>query len=562
MSKMTERGDGVGTVASASQSDSASRSHWEERLAVARVQREKVLTAQGKPLKKPQVARPYFMDNDPAARLDSLVAPPKSPPADLGAMGQRRAYLTEHAAEKSQIPQSASGQTVTTVAFGVGRGAISVQMVAVIAFACFFGLGFGMVLSFGAVVSMGWISVNDMSREAVAYGPATRVKAPEVSAVILRELTPIENADAKAYLRFTPEEPVIADMRVAPGLPSAEAADFAVQAVNSSAPRLDAIGVDEAPSTGNAFQPYDIFVSFDRKPAELAAIPRLQAVPDQAGDTLPMLPETSLVKVASFVASPTPPPVENSDQILGSANDVMPERMAMPALFQGTPDAMPEDVQRQPTRLVVFDDAIQGFVYRGPSDIDVFVKASIIDTPPAKAISVRAPVIGRQAFDLPEIGPPPDAKPTLAAKLGLSTEAARQVELVTFAPTNVSDERIAANAELLSSTGFPVTDVNRVNFTVSQNHVRYYSAGDEKVARAIAAEIGGPARDFTSLRNAPPPGRVEIWLQGSPTAVSSTTTAPTRTATAAKRRAAAKAQLERSLVNSLRRGDHLKGLSQ
>jgi hypothetical protein len=325
---------------------------------------------------------------------------------------------------------------------------------------------------------------------------------------------------------------------------------------------LDAIAVDEAPSIGNAFQPSDIFVSFDHNPAELASIPRLQAVPDQAGDTLPMLPETSLVQVASFVASPTPPPVENSAQILGSAKDAMPVRIAMPALFKGTPDGVPEDVQQQAEQLVVFDDVIQGFVYRGPSDIDVFVKASIIDSPPAKAVSVRAPVIGRQAFDLPEIGPPPDAKPTLAAKLGLSTEAAKQVELVTFAPTNVSDERIAGNAELLSSTGFPVADVNRVNFTVSQNHVRYYSLDDEKVARAIAAEIGGPARDFTNLRNAPPPGRVEIWLQGNGTAASSTTTAPTRTVTAAERRAAAKAQLERSLVNSLRRGDHWKGLSQ
>jgi hypothetical protein len=477
-------------------------------------------------------------------------------------MGQRRAYLTEHPVEKSQIPQSPSVQTETTVASGVGRGAISVPMVVVIAFSCFFGLGFGMVLSFGAVVSMGWISVNDMSREAVAYGPAARAKAPEVSTVVLSELKPIENADAKAYLSFNPEEPANPDMRIAPELPYTEAADLAVQAVNSPPPRLDAIGVDGAQSTGNTFQPYDIFVSFDHNPAELAAIPRLQAVPDQAGDTLPTLPQTSLVKVASFVASPTPPPVENSAQILGPANDVMPERMAMPALFKGKPDAMPEDVQLQPEQLVVFDDVIRGFIYRGPSDIDVFVKASVIDTPPAKARSVRAPVIGRQAFDLPEIGPPPDGKPTLAAKLGLSTEAARQVELVTFAPTSVSDERISGNAELLSSTGFPVADVNRVNFTVSQNHVRYYSPGDEKVARAIAAEIGGPARDFTNLRNAPPPGRVEIWLQGSPTAVRSTTTAPTRTVTAAERRAAAKAQLERSLVNSLRRGDHLKGLSQ
>lgn len=561
MSNSTAEGSGTEAGASALQTDGPSRSHWEERLAAARAVREKVLEAKGKPVRKPTIGRPQFLDEDPAARLGPLAAwteqkttaePPKTRP-DAG--------LTGVAIQNLRMPDGALGRSDATTVPVVGEGAVSMSSIVTIAFACFFGLGFGMVLSFGALVAMGWISINGNGREDVASGPKMSVGAPDVSTIALSGLAPMENADSTVVFDRSSEDAVIAGMRDTPVLQAAFSADLGIETINSPAPRFDTAGIDHAPLSRFAFQPVDIYVSFE-SPVQPAVLPKLQGILDKTEDTLPIVPQKSSVTVASFVPNLNPPLIEKSRQVSEWANDVTPARMTIPALFTGSPGIVPKDVQRQPDRLVVFDDGIQGFIYRAPVETDVLTKASVVDTPPAKAASVRAPVIAYQSFDLPEIGPPPEAKPTLSAKLGLSGDAAKRFKLVTFAPTNVSDERIAGNTELLSSTGFPVASVNRVDFKVSRNHVRYYDRSDEKVARAIAAEIGGPARDFTSLRNAPPPGQVEIWLQGNRKIVRATNTTPRQSVTAAQRRAAAKAQLERRLVNSLRRGDHLKGISQ
>lgn len=561
MSRLTEEGQGGEAGSSALQTQGTSRSNLEERLAAARAKREKLLKAKGKSLDKPKLQRPRFLDEDPAARLGSLSAGPGAtaysdrpamrPPEDVaGTLGAN-----------SQPSQAALGRSRLTPVVDAGDGRAMKSSMPMVAFACFFGLGFGMVLSFGVVVAMGWISVNDIRRDVVVSEPGSiAVEAPAVSTVALSELTPVENTESMTFAVPASENPVGSDKRHTPELHAAVSADPVAPAINAPAPRFDTAAVDDAIISGLSFQPVDVFLPFE-SPVHPAVAPRLQGVLDETEDALPILPQKSTVKVASVVANLNQPLIEKSRHFPASTNDVTPARMAMPALFEGSPGVVPKGVQQQPDRLVVFDDGIQGFVYSAPSDLDLLIRASVVDAPPTKAISARVPVIGRQAFEMPEIGPA-DVKSTLSAQLGMNADAARRFRLVTFAPTNVSEEKIADNAEFLSATGFPVASVNRVDFRVSKNHVRYYNASDEKVARAIAAEIGGAARDFTYLRNAPPPGQVEIWLQGNSKAVRAATGTQRQPVSAAQRRAAAKAQLEQRLVNSLRRGDHLKGSSQ
>ena len=147
----------------------------------------------------------------------------------------------------------------------------------------------------------------------------------------------------------------------------------------------------------------------------------------------------------------------------------------------------------------------------------------------------------------------PHTEHSLAQKLGLSAEAARAYSLVLFTPQNVpSAERVRQFVDA-EKTGLAVVEANRVNFRVSTTHVRYYDRRDQGIAQAVAASLGGPARDFSRTPNSAPPGRIEIWFQGDRAGRSTASSEPTASPPAP----ASKTQLEQRLVNKLRLGQHL-----
>ncbi len=63
---------------------------------------------------------------------------------------------------------------------------------------------------------------------------------------------------------------------------------------------------------------------------------------------------------------------------------------------------------------------------------------------------------------------------------------------------------MAARADSLRAAGYELGDPNRVDFTISATHVRYYAASDREAALDAGGTVRGEARDFTGIaeRNA------------------------------------------------------------
>ncbi len=120
------------------------------------------------------------------------------------------------------------------------------------------------------------------------------------------------------------------------------------------------------------------------------------------------------------------------------------------------------------------------------------------------------------------------------------------------APSSLAEDKLNAFASALSDTGFSVNPPKRVGFTVSNNHVRYYHSSDAEAAEMLAAAVDGAARDFTDYRPSPPVGTIEVWLAGK----SSSRSAPRSTSRSATQDPAI-TNLQNRLLQSLRRGDHL-----
>ena len=120
------------------------------------------------------------------------------------------------------------------------------------------------------------------------------------------------------------------------------------------------------------------------------------------------------------------------------------------------------------------------------------------------------------------------------------------------APSSLPEDQLNAFSSALRDTGFDVITPERVNFTVSKNHVRFFYADDAEAAGMLAAAVGGAARDFTDYRPSPPAGTIEVWLAGK-----NLPRATTRSASRPATQNPALTNLRNKLLQSLRRGDHL-----
>ncbi|MFK7764486.1 MAG: hypothetical protein AB8B62_14595 [Roseobacter sp.] len=636
MSEFTENGNTVGgdnPVRSMGARESESMpSNWEERLAKARAQREKVLEAKGKTPKKPKVMPPPFVQADVAADLEYKgVAAPTAPQEPFGLDEfdfVSRGDETRHT-EELQAPTSAldadvdqelplTGATpdehplsprqtrlvkpvvvksaavegptkvepVSHVAAAAATSGVSLSWVATVIVACFVGVGVGMVLSLGAVVALGWVSVSEFAlsspkkeepstvakRSAQALDVVPRANdssdvlevlaAPRAHTAIAAAWQTDPAFGSNTEMRFVAVSGVHADQRDAPRLQLQTTGFDAVEPLGAPGLRIWAMPIENVSVAAQDLAPAVISVAFDR-PARTDFSSSLVKSDAALNDTLPALLEKSNISILTALNGLEAPSAGRPLFALSKAKDVVQTVVYVPTLRATVPELTPRIPEAHHVKPSVFQAVASGFEPRLFTETALLSVPSHIAPPPAQALHMRAPTKQDLLTDLPQVD---DAsyliERSIAADLGLFGVARDRFNLVTFAPTNLSSETIAENADILNTTGFSVDAVNRVNFKVSKTHVRYYRAEDAAVARAIAAEVGGAAKDFTTLRNRPPEGQVEVWLAGS-RKFAATRTAQTRSNTStAQRQAALKAQLENRLVNSLRRGEHLKGVSQ
>ena len=537
------------------QPDSADPStrNWEERLAIARSEREKNLKAKGKSLSKPVMKRPTFMDDDPSANWALTEPEPE------GAREEKIATKSERPVTPdipvSGTPPSESQNALHSPPAPRGNS-ISVSWVVIVAFACFFGLGSGIVLSIGAVVSMGWVSLSDLAPKRVISEANTAPRAPAIFTTVFKPLSPPLARAAWISLRYDSIKPLPASQRTPPALLSAYFPDAGLTPVQSPAPQLHTSGVADELVSRLDFQPAAISMTF-ATPIPVSASPAPFGTSGTSVDLSPEVLEKSDIRLLTQLADLSNPAIEKTVIQLASMEMGLERPLTGPALIKSVPETLPQVSWARLDKPDIFSTAIASFSATDPNTTDALVLASLADGPPERSPRAKAPVHQVQGVSLPVIGTPHVYNPSLATRLGMKPTAVQQVSLVTFAPANVPEETLSSHANVLAATGFPVAKVNRVNFKVSRTHVRYYRNRDETLARALAAEIGGIARNFSTARNRPPSGQIEVWLEGNRKTQRTIASTPRRSVSTAQRQAAAKAQLENRLVNSLRRGEHL-----
>lgn len=446
-------------------------SDWDERLAAARVQRQKVLKAGGNSKTK----RPWFPSEAGMVEIN----PPR---AVFSVKSAKPAMHIKPKKAKNLIePVRGNQPAATHLTSSLATQPISRLMA--IGFACFFGLGCGVALSFGAIASLGMVFSDELT--------ANRGDPPMVV------------------------EPIVPD--IPSSLAFAEPASISAQVAPPEQSEVSGNVVTEAP------EPFTI------------ALPEILARfnPPQANELTLSVP---MEFKATFQRNPLPAPLK------ALSKDVLNE------------------VSSEPTQAVAFASRIIPLSNDTSIESVVMTDLEGVDAPPPVTVLSRLPVPKDTQRPLPAIGEPVDAQPSLASELGLRGPAAERYSLVTFAPTDVPDARIAKTTEHLQLTGFPVADGNWINFKVSTTHIRYYSEQDEMVALAVAETLGITARDFSHIENVPPAGRIDVWIQGNRNP-NEAERLEKQEVSPSQRVEIYKTQLENRVVNSLKSGIHLGGMS-
>ncbi|MBF9031606.1 hypothetical protein HKCCE3408_14485 [Rhodobacterales bacterium HKCCE3408] len=81
-----------------------------------------------------------------------------------------------------------------------------------------------------------------------------------------------------------------------------------------------------------------------------------------------------------------------------------------------------------------------------------------------------------------------------------------------FAADSVGDDVVAELQDTVDGLRLPVVAVNRVDYRISENQVRYYDDRSAEAADIVARTIGARARDFTASGVNPEPGTIEIYI--------------------------------------------------
>lgn len=275
-----------------------------------------------------------------------------------------------------------------------------------------------------------------------------------------------------------------------------------------------------------------------------------------AGDDLPVLPAVSNIRPQTLVSELRPPSTENQSIGVSQIPVSATPEIATPDLFETTPTDFALKIEGDALVPIVFSDGVEKWPDHDAPNRDAVANFPVIDLPLIRSFGGSGLISPDTLDKLPTVGPPPEGPRSLAAKLGFVGDDTANVSLVTYAPRNVTSEVLGQYDTILKETGFPTTATNRVDFKVSQTHVRFYNTRDARVAQAIAGEVGGDARDFSKGKSDGASGRIEVWLEGN-SPVRAVAKKPKRVNRTAQRAANAKAQLRNRLANTLRRGEHL-----
>jgi hypothetical protein len=229
-------------------------------------------------------------------------------------------------------------------------------------------------------------------------------------------------------------------------------------------------------------------------PAAIAVLPGASSLPGPvatAPDVLAVMP------VAAWPAA-SPPPVQPVAPPPTTAFDAVIEKSVT------RPDALAEirsvaapkaDSLADLPPLTEAPAAVRLTVLAAPYGADDVPEAA--ELPPLPVLAPATSPLPRRSPTIPAVPPPPLA----IVKM--------------MAPSRLTGDEVAAQAESLRAAGYELGDPNRVNFTVSATHVRYYAASDREAAITLADTVGGEARDFTGTANGTPEGTLELWVKGS-----------------------------------------------
>lgn len=590
-------------------------SNWEKRLAEARVQRAKVLAKKGKTDTKPQVESLGFEPDqqDIAGQLVSVLQRRDSAKEDKGNALPPLVDDVRDSAPAAPAPRNTPEEPKVSAAASPLVEAPSHVFVAPAAPAptlfrrstsvlvsCFVGLGIGLALGFGLILGFDWMSrpqTVDVSQSVVTpaetpvLGEFTRsdpspeprpsdvvlgniqpelpltgegFDAQPVVAVLVQEIPVVAEPQALPVMTGTWEQPAVATRRDPPQLPEAQVAALSpvvrpgavVPTLETLAPVQSQSGAaatqfDEVaptiPDTGliaPSGEPQDgvpVFVLSSGKVSVMSALPAAP-VSTQSVDSV-NLSSALLSSTLPHSEAKIPDGVPVAYNVpLSSPSDQVSD--VVPALF------------RRVERVSVVTDLPP---LQTPAQSDAF--ALTIDWAETVPVSYVVPPIETAAVSdtrLPYVDGPPLGETNLAMQLGLSSDRLTSLKLYVHAPESVTEAVLAERMTLLGNTGITVAPVERESYKVSATHLRFYSKTDADVAKALADEMGVPARDFT--KNGAKPGRIEIYLAGTGnkrTATSKPRAAARRTKPSKPAPVDPRIQLRDRLVDALRRGDHL-----
>ncbi|WP_298918337.1 hypothetical protein [uncultured Roseobacter sp.] len=554
MSDFTEREafeNSQKSASSAVRADTAQiPSDLEERLAEARLKRQKILAAKGKSDSRPKVKRPAFLEPEKSSERASAPITKPDPrrmaktPEDVARADARAAKAARFALLEPQEPLAAKPPEPRQ------SSRLSLSRIAAVGFACFFGLGFGMVLSLGAVVGLGWVSVTDVATRLGATDPVD-TRAPVVYDQSYQALnTPLVNVSASPPTRFI-ELAIKAPVQKMSALAGISHPDLAPRGMLSPGPRVTTFDQAAPLTTKLDATPAFILTSFETPTR--AGVSPLQSLNQQANvDGLPVLFEVSPIKVLSDFSDMITPSLSVLPVVAPASQGSIPVVRSVPSLLRTEPDQN-SWAEPGPIAKPVYSLAIENWTPTDGSDTSSSLKFAGLNPAPDPGPAITALAAPAFARSLPLVEGPFTREPSLALTLAEQGADIRRVALVTYAPRSVSEPELSRSLAVLAATGFPIEASNRVKFKVSKSHVRFYKRADEKVARAIAQEIGGEARDFSRSKTSAPSGHIEIWFAGTRSAAAK----PKTKTTYAQRQAFLKARLKDRLVNSLRRGEHL-----
>lgn len=519
--------------------------NWEARLAAARTAREKILKEKGRSQETTPIKPPYLIE--PPGHENS--SPPAEDTAESATALDETFLLYKN---KFGTAAKSSGKAARQT----GRR-LALPVVATVTFACFFGLGSGIILAYGALVKTGWLSASTAVEGEKETTTARVAAGPQVEPAEVLSSPAIEQPDTGAssiYTAFDSQESgEVQPPSVLTQLPTGRIGPLA----DPSGSEFGVGEMDLEEASQSQFQPSELSVILEN-PVHLSFSSGTVHEKDTLLDEVGFLPEKSNIDVMVAMAGLTPPPLDQGKQLTFDRSVEEKSGQVIialtPVLQQVEPTEFPQVFSDPSPRFSVFDGELPQFAVAfsaGNTSLPNFPSAT---PPPEIPVARTIRSFDKNDLELPNVGAAREQRGNLAALLGFDPVSASMIELVTFAPKSISDDGVAKNTEFLESTGFVASAVNRVNYRVSNTQVRYYRSQDEGVASALASEIGGIVRDFTNVANPPSMGLIEVYLKGEGSGARTTTGTPPKL-TAAQRLANQKAQLERNIVNSLRRGE-------